>query len=63
MQKNIYKFFKTNIKKINLLLLFINKKYKLDDYLKNNLEIENTLLPKFPFDGKYLINKGLVEGN
>ena len=62
MQKNIYKFFKTNIKKINLLLLFINKKYKLDDYLKNNLEIENTLLPKFPFDGKYLINKGLVEG-
>ncbi len=62
MQKNIYKFGKTNIKKINLLLLFINKKYKLDDYLKNNLEIENTLLPKFPFDGKYLINKGLVEG-
>ena len=62
MQKNIYKFGKTNIKKINLLLFFINKKYKLDDYLKNNLEIKNTLLPKFPYDGRYLINKGLVEG-
>ena len=32
------------------------------EFLKNFKLIEQVKLPKFPYDGNYLINKGLSEG-
>ena len=61
-KKNIYDLGKKNLKNLNILNFTYNKKVKLEDYL-NTLKIINKFsLPKFPFDGDYLKNKGIQEG-
>ena len=39
-----------------------DKKYKLQYYLKTSKTIQEVSLPKFPFDGNYLKNRGIKEG-
>ena len=61
LKKNIFYLGKENLKNLNI-LNFSNTKNKLNDYL-NSIEIINKVsLPKFPFDGNYLKNKGIKEG-
>jgi poly(A) polymerase len=62
LDKNIYYFGKENLKKLNTLIFFINDKTNYLEYLKNLKNIITTTLPKFPYDGQYLIKKGLNEG-
>ena len=62
LKKNIYFLGKNNLKEFNTLVFFVYKKIKYNEYLKTNQKIESISVPKFPYDGKYLINKGLAEG-
>ncbi len=62
LKKNVFYFGKGHLKILNLLKFLDSDKIKLNDYL-NTLNIINKLsLPKFPFDGSYLKNKGIKEG-
>ena len=40
----------------------MNKKTTIKDYKKNIENINKTIVPPFPYDGKYLISKGFNEG-
>ena len=62
LKKNIFYFGKNNLKKLNLIYFSNDKKYKLQDYLKTSKTIQEVSLPKFPFDGNYLKNRGIKEG-
>ena len=62
LKKNVYFLGKDNLKEFNTLIFFIYKEIKYNEYLKINQNIESITVPKFPYDGKYLKNKGLVEG-
>ena len=63
LKTNIYLFGKDSLRDLNLLIFFINKKMNYEkEFLKNFKLIEQVKLPKFPYDGNYLINKGLSEG-
>ena len=61
-KKNIFNFGKHHIKVLSLLSFIDNKKVKLADFLKISKTIDNTNPPDFPFDGKYLKDKGIKEG-
>ena len=62
LKKNIFYFGKEHLKVLNLIKFLDNKNLKLKDYLLILNSIENTTLPKFPFDGDYLKSKGFLEG-
>ena len=62
LERNIYFFGKVKLKKLNILTLFIDEKKNYREYVKIFKNIERVNLPKFPYDGKYLIKKGLVPG-
>ena len=62
LRKNIYFFGKEKLRKINTVFFLINKKTTIKDYKKNIENINKTIIPPFPYDGKYLISKGFNEG-
>ncbi|MFL2889846.1 MAG: CCA tRNA nucleotidyltransferase [Pelagibacteraceae bacterium] len=62
LKKNIYFLGKNRLKKFNLFLFLKNSKLSLKKYNEITTSISKTLVPEFPYNGKYLIKKGLVEG-
>jgi len=62
LRKNIYFFGKEKLRKINTVFFLMNKKTTIKDYKKNIENINKTIVPPFPYDGKYLISKGFNEG-
>ncbi len=62
LKKNIFYFGKEHIQSLNLINFSINKKNKSEDYRSLSAAIKKTILPKFPFDGNYIKNKGINEG-
>ena len=61
-KKNIYFIGKNEIKDLAILIFFINKNLNYRDLKKLIDDIEKTTIPKFPYDGKFLIDKGFSEG-
>ena len=47
---------------LNILNFLVNKKTQPKDYLYISHFIKKISLPKFPYDGNYLKNKGIKEG-
>ena len=62
LKNNIYLIGKKDIQALNLITFFINKKKSFKDYSLISKNIESISIPKFPFDGKYLLSKGVPEG-
>ena len=62
LKKNIYLFGKEHLKTLNILNFSENKKLKLKDYSEISNTINQTNIPKFPYDGNYLKEKGMNEG-
>jgi len=62
LEKNIYLNGKSHLISLNILNFATNDKYKLVHFSKNLTNILKTKIHKLPFDGKYLINKGMKEG-
>jgi len=62
LKKNIFFFGKKHLEELNILNYLSNKKVKLKDYFYILNTINKLSLPKFPVDGKYLINQGIKEG-
>ena len=47
---------------LNLLSFFQNKSKSQKNYIKIEKEIDDISIPKFPYDGKFLLSKGFSEG-
>ena len=62
LKKNIYFFGKNHLKTLNLIKFLDNKKLKIQDYSRTSKLIDKMSLPKFPFDGDYLKNRGMKQG-
>ena len=62
LKKNIYYFGKSHLKILNTINFASKEKIKLEEYLKVSNNIDNALIPKFPFDGYYLKKKGITDG-
>ena len=62
LKKNIYLFNKDTIQDLNTLIFFISQKNIYKKYLDISNKIRDTIVKKFPFDGKYLIQLGMNEG-
>ena len=62
LKKNIYFFGKEHLKILNTLNFSNSSKIKLSDYLSTLNNINKSLIPKFPFDGNYLKDNGIKEG-
>ncbi len=61
-KKNLYLNGKNLMLELNLLTYFENKKKSLKDYQNINKKLNKITIPEFPYDGKFLIDKGLSEG-
>ena len=61
-KKNIYFLGKNLMKKILIFTFLKNKKFDYPELTKLLKEIEKIHVPKFPYSGKYLIEKGFLEG-
>ncbi len=61
-KKNIYYLGKEIMKEISLLVFCKNARLRYEELKKIISNIENTKIPKFPYNGEYLIKKGFVEG-
>ena len=62
LKKNIFYYGKKHLEDLNLINFLDNKKLKPRDYLQISNDIKNANIPKFPFDGNYLKDKGVEEG-
>ena len=62
LKKNSYYYGKNNLIELNQLIFFLDKYMKLNIFKENDENIRKILIPKFPFDGKFLIKKGFSEG-
>ena len=62
LKKNIYFFGKEKVKNFGTFIFFEDKKLSFKEFLKTIDNIDNTSVPKFPYDGQFLINKGMSEG-
>ena len=62
LEKNIYYNGKKHLINLNIVNFVINSKYKLKDFLQNLKKILKSKTHFFPFDGNYLIDKGMKEG-
>ena len=62
LNKNIYFLGKQTVKDFILFIFLQNKKLTLNELLKLINKVEKASIPKFPYDGQYLINKGFKEG-
>ena len=62
LKKNIYLFGKEVLKNLSIISFLDNSKSSVKE-IKNALKkIDQIVLPKLPFDGQYLINRGFSEG-
>ena len=59
---NIYVLGKQNLHDLNIINFFLNKKKSFEDYLDCKNKINSIQAPKFPYDGNYLLNKGVPKG-
>ena len=62
LKKNFFYFGKEHLITLNQLNYSNNNQIKLKDYLNTFKTINTLILPKFPFDGNFLKNKGIKEG-
>jgi poly(A) polymerase len=62
LKKNAYYLGKEHLQLLNMLNFLSNQKLNLKYYLDNSNMIKNISLPKFPFNGNFLKNKGIKEG-
>jgi poly(A) polymerase len=62
LKKNIYKFGKINIKKLIAFIYCAEKNFTHNLFRKVTSDIDKIEVPKFPFNGKYLIAQGLEGG-
>ncbi len=62
LKKNIYHFGKNHLKVLNIINFSCDEKIKLENYLKVFDNINKISVPKFPFDGHYLKDKGIKDG-
>ena len=62
LKKNIFYHGKEKLKELNIIVFFIFKEINLKDYLKISENIGKIKIPKFPYDGNYLLSKNLIEG-
>jgi len=53
---------KSTLFELNALSFLIDEKITLQKYTKIKQSLEKISIPKFPYDGKYLIKQGLSEG-
>ena len=62
LKKNIFYHGKEKLKELNIIVFFIFKEINFKDYLKISENIGKIKIPKFPYDGNYLLSKNLIEG-
>ena len=62
LEKNIYLYGKNHIIYLNILNFVVNTKYKLEDFSKNFKRIIRSKKHQFKIDGKYLIDRGMKQG-
>jgi len=62
LKKNIYKLKKNNIKKLIAFIYCADKTFSFTALSKIISDIDKVNIPNFPFNGKYLIEKGLEDG-
>ncbi len=62
LKKNTYLFSKFDMQTMNIISYLENSKNKLQEFKDINNEIVKMKIPKFKFDGKYLLDKGFSEG-
>ena len=60
--KEIYTYDKLIIKKVAILIFIINKKMSLSETIKILDNIDKAIIPEFPYNGKYLMKRGISEG-
>jgi len=60
--KNLYLFGKDLMVDLNYLSYFENKKKDLQNFISTMSTLNKVSIPKFPYDGKFLISKGFPEG-
>ncbi len=62
LKKNIYYLSKKKLKDFNILVFFIFQKISVKKFLEVLDNINQTSVPNFNIDGKFLLNRGLAEG-
>ena len=62
LKKNIYRLGKINIKKLITFIYCAENFFSLNLLRKVNSEIDKMKVPNFPFNGKYVMNRGLEDG-
>ena len=63
LMKNIYLYGKNHLIFLNTLIFTDNSKITVNDFININKRIINTKIPKFPINGKYLLQNGIKEGS
>ena len=58
-----YKDFWNHLIFLNTLIFTDNSKITVNDFININKRIINTKIPKFPINGKYLLQNGMKEGS
>ena len=62
LKKNIYYHGKRMMRELNIMVFFIFKDISFKVYSTISENIEKTTIPKFPYDGNFLLKKNLTEG-
>ena len=62
LKSNIYFLGKKTMKDFALFIFLENKKWRYKDLRDLNAIIDKISIPKFPYDGQYLMKKGIIEG-
>ena len=62
LKKNIYKFGKTNIKKLITFIYCAEKFFSVNMLNKLISDVKKIEIPNFPFNGKYVIDQGIKDG-
>ena len=62
LKKNIYKFGKTNIKKLITFIYCAENFFSVNMLNKTISDVKKIEIPNFPFNGKYVMNQGLEDG-
>ena len=62
LKKNIFYFGKEHLRTLNVVNIASSKKVKFENYLSNYNNIQKFFLPKIPFDGNFLKQRGVKEG-
>ncbi|MDA9623817.1 hypothetical protein N9S62_00890 [Pelagibacteraceae bacterium] len=62
LKKNVYYHGKRMMRELNIIAFFIFKSIGFKAYCIISENIEKTTIPKFPYDGNFLLKKNLIEG-